>query len=162
MRFALVALAGLALAAAPASALTVEAKVSPEFQAKLEDDYGVREARILTNALVSKVEGAFTRQGVKAERVVVTIEDAKPNRPTMQQISATPGLDPMRSISIGGARVTGTAYDAAGTAIGTLEYDWYETDLSNAVGSTTWSDARWSFDRFARRFADRLNSTDPG
>ncbi len=162
MRFALVALAGLALAAAPASALTVEAKVSPEFQAKLEDDYGVREARILTNALVSKVEGAFTRQGVKAERVVVTIEDAKPNRPTMQQISATPGLDPMRSISIGGARVTGTAYDVAGTAIGTLEYDWYETDLSNAVGSTTWSDARWSFDRFARRFADRLNSTDPG
>jgi hypothetical protein len=162
MRFALVALAGLALAAAPASALTVEAKVSPEFQMKLEDDYGVREAKILTESLVSKVEGAFTRQGVRADRVVVTIEDAKPNRPTMQQISDTPGLDPMRSISIGGARITGTAYDASGTAIGTLEYDWYETDLTNAVASTTWSDARWSFDRFARRFADRLNSTDPG
>jgi hypothetical protein len=162
MRFALVALAGLALITAPASALTVEAKVSPEFQAKLEEDYGVREARILTKSLVTKIEGAFARQGVRAERVVVTIEDAKPNRPTMQQISDTPGLDPMRSISIGGAHLTGTAYDAGGTAIGTLEYDWYETDLSNVTGATTWSDARWSFDRFARRFADRLNSTDPG
>ncbi len=162
MRFALIALAGLALAAAPASALTVEAKVSAEFQMKLEDDYGVREAKVLTDTLASKVEAAFARQGVRAERVVVTIEDAKPNRPTMQQISDTPGLDAARSISIGGARVTGTAYDAAGTAIGTLEYDWYETDLSNVIAATTWSDARWSFDRFARRFADRLNSTDPG
>lgn len=162
MRFALVALAGLALAAAPASALTVEAKVSPEFQTKLEKDYGVRETRILTEALTSKVEATFARQGVRADRVVVTIEDARPNRPTLRQISDTPGLDPIRSISIGGARVTGTAYDSGGTAIGTLEYDWYETDLSNVVAATTWSDARHSFDRFARRFADRLNATDPG
>lgn len=162
MRFALVALAGLALIAAPVSALTVEAKVSPEFQTKLEEDYGVREAKVLTDTLISKVQAAFTRQGVRAERVEVTIHDAKPNRPTMQQLSDTPGLDPMRSISIGGARVTGTAYDANGTAIGTLEYDWYETDLSNVIAATTWSDARWSFDRFARRFADRLNASDPG
>ena len=161
MRFALVALAGLALAAAPASALTVEAKVSPEFQLKLEDDYGVREAKILTDSLTTKVEATFARQRVRADRVVVTIEDAKPNRPTMEQLSDTPGLDPMRSVSLGGARITGTAYDAGGTAIGTLEYDWYETDLSNVIASTTWSDARYSFDRFARRFADRLNSTDP-
>src|SRR5262245_41689380 len=151
MRFALVALAGLALSAAPASALTVEAKVSPEFQTKLEDDYGVREANALTESLTSKVESAFVRRGVRAERVVVTIQDAKPNRPTFQQVSDTPGLDPMRSISVGGARVTGTAFDASGTAIGTLEFDWYETDLTNVFATTTWSDARQSFDRFARR-----------
>jgi len=162
MRFALVALAGLALTAAPASALTVEAKVSPAFQTKLEDDYGVREAKVLIESLTSKLESQFARQGVRADHVVVTIEDAKPNRPTFQQVSDTPGLDPIRSISVGGARVTGTAYDARGTAIGTLEYDWYETDLTNVVATTTWSDARQSFDRFARRFADRLNSTDPG
>ena len=116
MRFALVALAGLALAAAaPASALTVEAKISPEFQTKLEEDYGVREAKILIAVLTSKVEATFASKGVKADRVVVTIEDAKPNRPTLQQVSDTPGLDPMRSISVGGARVTGIAYDASGS-----------------------------------------------
>lgn len=156
MRFALVALAGLALAAAPASALTVEAKVSPEFQMKLEKDYGLREADVLTRALASKVEAAFAREGVVADRVVVTIEDAKPNRPTWRQVSDKPGLDPMRSVGIGGARVSGVAYDAAGNEIGALDYDWYENDISNVVAATTWSDARHTFDRFARRFADKL------
>lgn len=158
MRLAFAALAGLALlAAAPASALTVEAKVSPEFQTKLEKDYGTREAATLTEALTRKIENAFAHQGVNADRVVVTIEDAKPNRPTWQQVSEKPGLDPIRSISIGGAHVKGVAYDASGKEIGTLDYDWYETSLSNVIAATTWSDARTSFDRFARRFANKLS-----
>lgn len=158
MRFVLAALAGLALAAAPAaSAMTVEAKISPAFQEKLDKDYGVREAKVLTSYLTSKIESHFTRQGVKADRVVVTIEDAKPNRPTFEQVSEKPGLDPIRSISLGGAHITGIAYDASGKEIGTLDYDWYETSLENTVASTTWTDARWSIDRFARRFADKLS-----
>jgi hypothetical protein len=156
MRLALVALAGLALAAAPASALTVEATVSSEFQTKLEDDIGVREAKYLTESLTRKVETALARAGVNVDRVVLTIHDAKPNRPTMEQVSNKPGLDPSRSISVGGARVTGVAYDASGAEIGRLDYDWYETDLTSAFGSATWTDARWTFDRFARRFADKL------
>jgi len=158
MRFALAALAGIALSAlAPAAgALTVETKISPEFQTKLEKDYGVREAEILSDALVAKVEARFAKTGVTADRVVVTIHDAKPNRPTMQQISEKIGLDPIRSISIGGARVSGVAYDASGRELGSLEYDWYETDINQVIGNATWSDARWSFDRFARRFADKL------
>jgi hypothetical protein len=158
MRTIFAALAGLAILAAPAaSALTVETKMSTEFQKKLDKDYGVREANILTAALTSKIENQFARQGVKADRVVVTIEDAKPNRPTFQQVSDKPGLDPMRSISIGGAHLVGIAYDASGKEIGTLDYDWYETDLTNVIAATTWSDARWTFDRFARRFADKLS-----
>lgn len=143
--------------ATPAAALTVEAKVSTEFQKKLDDDIGLREAKILTDALTRKVNTALASRGINADRVVVTIEDAKPNRPTMEQVSSKPGLDSMRSISIGGARVTGVAYDATGKEIGTLDYKWYETDLSNALGSTTWTDARTTFDRFARRFADKLS-----
>ena len=33
---------------------------------------------------------------------------------------------------------------------------------AHVVAANTWTDARWTFDRFARRFADKLNSTDPG
>ena len=158
MRTILAALAGLAILAAPAaSALTVETRMSVDFQKKLDKDYGVREANTLTAALTSKIENQFARQGVTADRVVVTIEDAKPNRPTFQQVSDKPGLDPIRSISIGGAHLVGIAYDASGKEIGTLDYDWYETDLSNVIAATTWSDARWTFDRFARRFADKLS-----
>jgi hypothetical protein len=145
------------LLAMPAAAVTVEAKVSPEFQKKLAEDIGVRETRVLTDALTNKVRSIFVSRGINAERVVVTIEDAKPNRPTFEQVSSKPGLDGMRSISLGGARITGVAYDAAGREIGTLDYDWYESDLSNTVGSTTWTDARTAFDRFSRRFADKLS-----
>jgi hypothetical protein len=140
-----------------ASALTVETKVSAEFQKKIDKDYGAREADILGAALAKRVETTFAREGVKADHVVVTIEDARPNRPTMQQISNKPGLDPIYSISTGGARLTGVAYDASGKEIGAYQYDWYETDLTNVVGAATWTDARTTFDRFARRFADKLS-----
>lgn len=159
MRITTVAISALAslLMAAPALAVTVEARVSTEFQEKLADDIGVREGKILTDTLTSKIEKAFDERGVKAERVVVTIEDAKPNRPTMEQVSNKPGLDPIRSVSVGGAHVTGVAYDATGKEIGKIDYDWYESDITNVIAATTWSDARTSFDRFARRFADQLS-----
>jgi hypothetical protein len=158
MRIATIAISAIAglLMASPAMALTVEAKVSTDFQKKLEDDIGVRESKILTDMLTNKVEGVFASKGVQADRVVVTIEDAKPNRPTMEQVSNKPGLDPIRSISLGGAHITGIAYDASGKQLGTIDYDWYETDLHNVIAATTWSDARMTFDRFARRFADKL------
>lgn len=159
MRFATLAataLASLAMAL-PASALTVDAKVSPEFQKKLDDDIGAREAATLTEAVTRKVTDVFTARGIQADRVVVTIEDARPNRPTFQQASDKPGLDVMRSISIGGAEVSGIAYDASGKEIGRLNYDWYENDLSNVIGSATWTDARTTFARFANRFADKLS-----
>lgn len=158
MRIATIAISAIAglLMASPAMALTVEAKVSTDFQKKLDKDIGVREADVLAKILTTKIENAFAAKGVKAERVVVTIEDARPNRPTMEQVSNKPGLDPIRSISTGGAHVTGIAYDASGAQIGTYDYDWYETDLSNVIPGTTWTDARTSFDRFARRFADKL------
>jgi hypothetical protein len=154
----LAAIAALAFSIAlPASALTVETKLSAEFQKKLEDDYGTREAKVLTETLTRKIEQVFARQGVKADRVVVTIEDAKPNRPTIQQVADKPGLDAIRSISLGGAELTGVAYDASGKEMGQFNYHWYESDLENVVGSGTWSDARWTFDRFANRFADKLS-----
>ncbi len=152
---AFAALASLALAA-PAFAVTVEARTSPEFQEKLKDDLGIREEKVLTDKLTEKVTHVFNARGVKADRVVVTIQDAKPNRPTWEQSADKPGLDPMRSISIGGARVTGIAYDAAGKEIGTFEYKWYESNIANVIPGATWNDAQRTFDRFATRFADKL------
>jgi hypothetical protein len=159
MRMALVGLAGLALAGLPAFAQTVETRISADFQKKLEKDYGVRESEVLQESLKSRVEQALAKAGAggRVSRVVVTIEDAKPNRPTFNQVSDKPGLDPIRSISIGGAEVTGIAYDASGAQIAELNYDWYETDLSQSIGVDTWHDARWVFSRFANRFADKVS-----
>lgn len=158
MRIANIAISTVAglLMAAPAFAVTVEAGVSKEFQTKLQRDLGVRESKVLTDSLTRKVTKVFERKGVKAERIVVTIEDAKPNRPTWAQTSSRPGLDAMRSVSIGGARMTGTAYDASGKEIGKFDYQWYEPSIENVIGYNTWADAYRSFDRFADRFADQL------
>lgn len=159
MRIAALAAAALATFAIvlPASALTVETKTSTEFQKKLDDDLGTREAKTLTDTLSRKITNVFASRGVSADRVIVTIEDARPNRPTFKQATDKPGLDVMRSISIGGAHVSGIAYDASGKEIGRFEDKWYETDIANVVAASTWSDARTSFDRFARRFADQLS-----
>jgi hypothetical protein len=163
MKYALAALAGLVVVAtAPAAnALTVEVALSSDFQQKLEEDYGTREAQILSDDLVRKVERTFDRQGVRADRVVVTLEDARPNRPTMEQVSDRIGLDPIRSISIGGAKLTGVAYDAAGREIGRYDYKWFETDISQVIGVSTWHDANTAFSRFAHRFAGKLAQQTP-
>lgn len=158
MRIAALAASALAgiLLAAPAFAVTVETKMSPEFQEKLEDDIGVREAKVLSDVLTRKITSIFADRGVTADKVVVTIEDARPNKPTMEQVSNKPGLDPINSVSIGGAKLSGIAYDASGAEIGRFDYRWYETDISNVIAVSTWTDARSTFDKFARRFADKL------
>jgi hypothetical protein len=157
MRLALVAAAGFfALSAMPAFAVTVETKFSPEFQKKLDKDLGVREGDVLSKTLARKIEKNFDKRGVKADHVVVTIDDAQPNRPTFGQISNKLGLDPIRSIGIGGAKVSGSAYDASGKELGSLSYDWYETDISQVRGYTTWTDAESTFERFALRLAKKV------
>ncbi|MBI1361169.1 MAG: hypothetical protein GC155_12910 [Alphaproteobacteria bacterium] len=158
-RLALAALAaaGIMATAMPAFAVTVETQFSPEFQKQLDKKWGVREGEILSKSLTERIERQFAREGVNPARVVVTIDDAIPNRPTFKQISDRIGLDPIRSISIGGAKLSGVAYDASGKEIGKLDYKWYETDISQVYGYGTWTDAEWTFDRFANRFAKQID-----
>lgn len=150
------AAAAMAMTALPASADIVEARIGAKLQKKLEKDYGVREADILTSSLVKRVERELVKSGNRAARVVLTIEDAAPNRPTFEQMSKKPGLDPILSISIGGAKVSGIAYDASGAEIGTCAYDWYQSDLSQEWSPTTWTDAHSVFTRFAKVCSPKL------
>jgi hypothetical protein len=145
-----------AMTALPASADVVEARIGEKFQKKLEKDYGLREADVLKASLVKRVERELGKAGSAAARVVLTIEDAQPNRPTFAQVSNKPGLDPIRSISIGGAKVSGVAYDAAGAEIAACSYDWYESDITQVATASTWTDANSVFARFASRCASKL------
>jgi len=56
------------------------------------------------------------------------------------------------SFGVGGASIEGRVVAADGTET-PVAYKWYETDLRNAYGNWVWSDATWTFDRFARRLA---------
>src|SRR6185436_8118158 len=85
----------------------------------------------------------------------LVITNARPNRPTMQQLSNTPGLS-FESFSIGGATVDGTLTNADGSTQ-TVHYGWYENDIIQAQTAWTWSDAHDVFDRVARRIAAGQN-----
>ena len=149
-----------ALAILPTAAATeVAVTYSDDFAEELSDNYGDREGETLTEDIIEDLDRAFEKAGVAPVRVDVVIVDAKPNRPTFQQLSDKPGLDPIRSISIGGMKLEGTAYDADGNVVATQEYQWFENDIRDVFGSATWSDANRASRRFAKRFAEQLTDS---
>lgn len=147
----------LAGALAPiASAANIDINYSAEFSQKLEQEYGPREGERLSEEVRDDLEREFRKAHIDPARVSVTILDAKPNRPTMQQLTDKPGLDMLRSKSIGGMDVKGAAYDASGQLIAEVEYDWYETNINNVIASGVWGDANRASRRFAEKFAKAI------
>jgi hypothetical protein len=152
----LIALSAVALlasgAAAQAAPPQVSIAVAPELQTKFVKTYGQREADLLTADLKTSVDKALARTGAFQDaRIEVTLKDAKPNRPTFKQLADTPGLS-MESFGIGGATIEARITAPDGT-VTPVSYKWYENDIRWVTGYWTWTDAQWTFDRFARRLA---------
>jgi hypothetical protein len=146
---AAVLLSAPAALAAPAA---VTVSLSPDLQKTFERTYGVREAQELTGDLRAKVQKQLARTGAyDGGRIELTLTDAKPNRPTFKQMADRPGLS-MESFGVGGAAIEGRIVAADG-AERPIAYRWYESDIRQAHGHWTWSDATWTFDRFARSLA---------
>ena len=146
--FAVAAAMAGAAAAQPASVnVTLGAKV----QEKIED-LGPREvqdqAERLAEVLNDILADSATLDGARIDMVLT---DLKPNRPTFQQMLDRPGLDPMRSISIGGAAIEGQITLADGT-VQPVRYDWFSNTLADVRGFGIWQDA----DRAYRRFGANL------
>lgn len=149
-----------ALAILPTAAATeVAVTYSDDFAEELADNYGEREGEALTEDIIDDIDHAFSRAGVSPARVDIVIVNAKPNRPTLEQLSAKPGLDAFRSISLGGMELTGTAYDADGNVLATQEYGWFENNIRDVVGSATWTDANRASRKFAKKLANQLTDS---
>lgn len=146
--------AALALASAvSAQPSAVVVTVSPDF-AKTAEELGQRDVQQQIDDLTATVTRVLTqRDALDGARVELTITDLKPNRPTMEQISNKPGLDPIRSISIGGAAIEGTVTTASGQ-VQPVKYDYYSSTLADVRGYSTWQDARTAYDRLARNLAE--------
>jgi hypothetical protein len=152
MRFALFAAsaafaAGLS-AAAHAAPAAVDVTVGPELMAKAEKTYGVRDVKELAAELRKDVSDRLARTNVyDGAHIELVIADAKPNRPTFKQLGDVPGLS-MQSVSIGGATIDGRLVAADGRVV-PVHYSYFSPTLRDAVGTTTWGDANWTFSRFA-------------
>lgn len=159
IRYFLASAAVLAFAA-PAWAQSTPVSFSPEFQSSLEETYGVREGEVLRTAVTDAISRELARCGVSADtaRIDVTIVDAEPNRPTMQQLFDRPSLD-YSSISIGGAELVATIHLAGGSTL-EVTHRRYNHSLSDIVGpATTWTEARRSIRQFAVKVADAYIAT---
>ena len=138
-------------AAAQPSAVVVT--VSPDF-AKTAAELGTRDVQQQADDLARTVERVLTeQQALDGARIELVITDLKPNRPTMQQAALKPGLDMMRSISLGGAAIEGTITTASGE-VQPVKYDYYSTNLADVRGYSTWQDASTAFNRLARNLAE--------
>jgi len=118
--------------------------------------FGQRDLDRLTKRLKTKMEYRLEKRGFiisdDAPTVLnLVITDARPNRPTFNQISKATSLS-MRSFGIGGAKFEGSLASADGEQ-GDVSYAWYETDIRWAQGSGTWTDADRAIDKFARKIA---------
>jgi len=140
----------LAVAATPA--LAEPASVNVVIGGELvhtADDLGHREVQQQADYLAGVVTRALERRGaLDGATVDLVLTDLKPNRPTFEQLVDRPGLDGIRSISIGGATIEGRITLADGQTV-PVRYDWYSSSLDDVRGFGTWNDAERAYHRLA-------------
>lgn len=160
IRHLLAGAAVLAFAAPAWAQQSTPVSFSPEFQTTLEEEYGVREGEVLRAAVTEAISRELSRRGVSSSgvNIDVTIVDAEPNRPTMQQLVDEPSLD-FQSVSIGGAELRATVRGANG-ATTEVTHSRYNHSLGDIGGAaTTWTEARRSIRQFAVKVADAYVAT---
>lgn len=153
MRFAILAVtAALTTLGLASVASAAEPQVTITYGPKLQDkirEYGARDVDRLAGDLRSTVLKAAARTpALDDATIVLVLEDAVPNRPTMKQMSDKPGLS-YDSFGVGGAAISGSVTTADGRT-SPVAYRWYETDIRWARPATTWTNAEQAFDQFAR------------
>jgi hypothetical protein len=147
--------AGLTLLAAPAMAdpAAVNITLGPDVLDRAEE-LGEREVQEQASRLADVVRQTLARRGaLDGAEINLTLSDLRPNRPTMQQMADTPGLDGIRSISTGGATITGHVTTADGL-IHPVQYDWYSATIADVRGFHTWQDADRAYSRLAANLAE--------
>jgi hypothetical protein len=153
-------LAALAFAQSAAAVTVSPISFSPEFETELSEDLGEREGVVLREDVERAVANALAARGVSAsgsDTIEITIVDAQPNRPTLEQLSDRPGLDYIRSVSIGGAELRGVIRSSSGDVDAEVEHRRYNQSLDEFHGfppAGTWSEARRAIRRFANKVAD--------
>ncbi|MBA4806591.1 MAG: hypothetical protein H2037_03515 [Brevundimonas sp.] len=138
--------ATLAVAAmAQAQSPTVNVTVGPELHRQVEK-LGEREVDEQIVRLQAEVGKALDQRypGATANLILV---DLKPNRPTIEQVRTNPGLDPIRSVSIGGAAIKGEIVTANGEAR-PVDFSYFSPNIRDVWGYGVWRDAERAFERF--------------
>lgn len=150
-------LSGVALISSPSLAsekprtnsIEINITYSDKLEKEFKDNYGLREKKAIEETIRKELAEELGKNAVRADIVVI---DAKPNRPTFEQLGNTPGLS-LQSFSIGGAELSGRTYDAYGNVLSVVNYEYTSPSIIDARMAHTWHDAEYAIYRFARRLA---------
>lgn len=129
--------------------------------------YGDREIEYLIEEMKEELVEDFDKRGLMFSEdaptlLRVTINSAKPNRPTFNQLSEEPSLS-LQSFGIGGADMSAEIISADGTVIGTADYDFYSSFNERPLQALgTWSDANRSISRFSKKLSKKLATVEAG
>jgi hypothetical protein len=150
---ALIALGANPLFAAPPYSLSVT--LAPPVVERLDQSLGTAEGPVLQRIVSEAVARAvIPGQCSTTAHIDVSIDEAAPTHPTRQQLFDQPGLDFLRSKSIGGAALSARLLDANGTVIDSFNYRHFAIDIwQGSAAAETWSDARIAVDYFAHKLA---------
>ncbi|MGE0046721.1 MAG: hypothetical protein AB7J28_06000 [Hyphomonadaceae bacterium] len=134
-------------------------RFSEDLQETLAEDYGAREGAYLEERIGRALTRALARAGGEVSQgasvsIETTIVDARPNRPTFQQLVDEPSLDFGRSISTGGAELVAVIRGPDGQPLGEVRHRYFTSTLQEVHPAGTWNDADRSINRFARRVAE--------
>ena len=130
----------------------VNVAIGPDLQRQVEK-LGDREVGEQVASLQTQV-GKALEQAYPGATANLVLTDLKPNRPTFQQLRDTPGLDPIRSISVGGAAIEGEIVTADGQSR-PVKFSYFSPNLRDVWGYGVWQDADRAFNRFSDRIEQR-------
>lgn len=137
-----------ALAQSPQINVTVGGDLSREVRT-----LGQREVDRQIAQLTETVSRELEREGaLQGAQINLVLTDLKPNRPTIEQANARPGLSIIDSLSIGGAAIEGEVVTADGQRR-PVRFSRYSTSLADVIGYGTWYDAERAYDRLASNLA---------
>ena len=129
--------------------------------------YGQKAIDHLVEEMTEELAEDFDKYGIATSDdaptlLRVTLEMAKPNRPTFNQLSEDASLS-FQSFSIGGAEITAEVIGASGENLGTMEYDYYSTLNENGFHPVgIWQDADRSISRFSKKATKKLAALGAG
>lgn len=122
--------------------------------------YGEKDLARLEERLGNKLIKQFEKRGLIVSDTAptilrVTLTDVRNNRPTFAQISEAPSLS-LNSFGTGGAEMDAELISADGTSLGTIYYNYFETDIRDSQFGGFWTDANRAIDQFAKNTAKHL------
>lgn len=142
----------LAVAATAQAQPVVNVTVGPDLTREIKK-LGDRDVDQQISDLQAQVSKAL-EQAYPGATADLVLTDLKPNRPTFQQVRDTPGLDPIRSVSVGGAAVEGQIVTADGRTL-PVRFSYFTPNITDVWGFATWQDAQRAFERLGSQIEQR-------